>query len=282
MTVIAYDKPVKNLIPGLDATGHVTHTQHRKTHVTLHHNGGRLSHEGVLSVWQTRPASAHFDVDAYGAVAQYVRVNEYAWATGDTEGNQRSISIEMCNSGVGGDWPVGEDTWREAARLAAWLFARVIGVRPTSELVQHKFWSSTDCAGPYIGRIFNQILALCQYHYDVFTGSVVTELPRGEDMYFVGVIETDANGNFVKWANNDRYLCEGGLLTGGFTQVDIDNARADGRNGNIPLFGVSNSVFQDLRIKGEQPRLLLESVNDLLEAVRAQNAKLDQLLQRSA
>jgi hypothetical protein len=88
VTTIAYDLPVKDLIAGLDATGHVTHTAYRKTSVTFHHNGGRLSHEGVLEVWKTREASAHFDVDGNGAVAQYVRVNEYAWATGNTEGNK--------------------------------------------------------------------------------------------------------------------------------------------------------------------------------------------------
>lgn len=169
MTTIAYDRPVKDLIAGLDATEHVTHTQHRKTHVTLHHNGGRLSHEGVLSVWQTRPASAHFDIDAAGAAAQYVRVAEYAWATGSTDGNQRSISIEMCNETVGPDWRVSETTWRSAARLAGWLFARVIGVRPTRDnLVRHKYWSATSCAGPHIDAVYEQILAAAQGYYDMF------------------------------------------------------------------------------------------------------------------
>lgn len=167
MTTIAYDLPVKDLIAGLDRTGHVTHTQHQKTCVTLHHNGGILSHEGVLSVWQTRPASAHFDVDGPGAVAQYVRVNEYAWATGDTEGNQRSISIEMCNQTGPPEWKVGEATWRSAGRLAGWLLARVIGERPTRfNLLLHKDWSATDCPGPYIDKIYGQILAVAQQTYD--------------------------------------------------------------------------------------------------------------------
>lgn len=170
--VIAYDRPVKNLIAGLNATGHVTHSTHRKTHVTLHHNGGILSHEGVLSVWQTRPASAHFDVDAAGAVAQYVEANEYAWACGSTEGNNASISIEMCNSSGSPNWGVSETTWRSAARLAGWLFARVIGARPTSStLVRHKYWSSTACAGPHIDSVYGQMLAIAQQTYDQLTGA---------------------------------------------------------------------------------------------------------------
>lgn len=169
MARIAYDKPVKDLIAGLNATGHVTHNKHRKDMVTLHHNGGRLSHEGVLNVWKTRPASAHFDVDGKGAVAQYVNVNEYAWATGSTNGNQRSISIEMANATLGPNWTVANATWQSAARLAGWLFARVIGTRPTkSNLVVHHHWKATLCAGPFIDAYYGKILAAAQSAYDSF------------------------------------------------------------------------------------------------------------------
>ena len=95
--VINYDQPVKNLIDALTRTGHVSPGSYRKTSVTLHHNAGRLSHEGCLNVWKTRPASAHFDVDRSGAVCQYVKVNGYAWACASRTGNQSSISIEMAS-----------------------------------------------------------------------------------------------------------------------------------------------------------------------------------------
>lgn len=175
-TAIAYDLPLLNLIPQLNETGHVSHTQHRKTHVTLHHNGGRLSHWGVLDVWRVRPASAHFNIDGAGTAAQFVKINEYAWATGSTDGNQRSISIEMCNFSLAPDWVVSETTWRAAARLAGWIFARVIGYRPTRQfLVQHEVWSATACAGPHIDKVYDQILALAQHHYDRFTGAIPVE-----------------------------------------------------------------------------------------------------------
>jgi len=170
--------PVRNLIAGLNATGHVTHTQHRKDMVTIHHNGGRLSHDGVLNVWKTRPASAHFDVDAWGGVAQYVEMNEYAWACGNTDGNQRSISIEMCNSETSGNWPVSETTWRSAARLAGWLFAKVIGVRPTSaNLVPHHHWKATTCAGPYMDGQFGNFIAVAQQAFDFFKAGGSTPSP---------------------------------------------------------------------------------------------------------
>jgi hypothetical protein len=169
--VAAYDKGVKNLIAGLNATGHVTHTQHRKDKVTVHHNGGRLSHEGVLNVWKTREASAHFDVDGFGNVAQYVEMNEYAWACGNTEGNQRSISIEMCNAGTDGNWPVSETTWRSAARLAGWIHAKVFGFRPSGDsIVPHHHWKSTTCAGPYMDAHFGEFIQVAQQAFDFFKG----------------------------------------------------------------------------------------------------------------
>lgn len=178
---IPYDRPVANFIDQLSATGHVTHTSYEKTSVTLHHNAGRLSHQGVLDVWKVRPASAHFDVDAAGAVAQYVKVNEYAWAVGNTVGNQGSISIEMANATLAPNWTVGDATWRNAARLAGWLFAEVIGERPSmSNLFYHHHWSSTVCAGPYMDRIYDEVLAAAQVAYDQFEDAHPTLQPDTE------------------------------------------------------------------------------------------------------
>ncbi|MFB6850185.1 N-acetylmuramoyl-L-alanine amidase [Streptomyces sp. NPDC056373] len=178
---IPYDYPVADFIDELSATGHVTHTSYKKTSVTLHHNAGRLSHQGVLEVWKVRPASAHFDVDAAGAVAQYVKVHEYAWAVGNTTGNQGSISIEMANATLAPNWTVGDTTWKNAARLAGWLFAEVINERPSeSNLFYHHHWSSTVCAGPYMDQIYAQVLAAAQVAYDHFTSAHAALRPDTE------------------------------------------------------------------------------------------------------
>lgn len=173
---IDYDLPIANFIDGLSATGHVTHVKYQKTSVTFHHNGGRLSLQGILDVWKTRPASAHFQSDITGRLGQYVDVNEYAWATGNTLGNQRSISIEMADMTTAPDWRVAEVTWRSAARLAGWLFANVIKAAPTRENVfVHHHWKSTDCAGPYIDSIFDDLLAEVQACYKAFIHQTTPE-----------------------------------------------------------------------------------------------------------
>jgi len=170
LTTVNYDQPVKDLIAQLSATGHVTHESFRKTSVTLHHNDGVAnSHEAVLETWKTRPASAHFDVDVTGAIAQYVKVDEYAWATGNTQGNESSISIEMADSNS--SFVIAPATWLSAARLAAWLFVNVIHARPdASNVFPHQRWTSTDCPGPWVMSNWNTILGEIQRQYDAFIG----------------------------------------------------------------------------------------------------------------
>lgn len=277
MVTVAYDQQVRDLIAGLDATGHVTHTQHRKDMVTVHHNGGRLSHDGVLSVWQTRPASAHFDVDAYGGVAQYVRVNEYAWATGNTAGNQRSISIEMCNSGVGGDWPVSETTWRSAARLAGWLFARVIGTRPnTGNLVQHKFWSSTDCAGPYMGRVWGEFIAEAQRAYDSFAGGGAPSTPPPSGGGGKSINEIAREVIAGNWGNGDdrRRRLEGAGYNYGQVQDEVNRILGAGSSAPAPS-GKSIAQLADEVLMGQwgndpQRRQSLQAAGYDADAVQAE------------
>lgn len=148
----------------------MNHDSYTKKNVTFHHNAARLSLQGILDVWKVREASAHFDVDAYGAVGQYVRVTEYAWATGVTLGNQESISIEMCNLTLDPTWEVAEVTWREAARLCGWLHAKVIGVRPSrTTMKKHKDWKATICSGPHIDTVFDTYMVPdAQAAYDFF------------------------------------------------------------------------------------------------------------------
>lgn len=235
--VAAYDKGVKNLISGLNATGHVTHTKHRKDMVTIHHNGGRLSHEGVLNVWKSRPASAHFDVDAAGNVAQYVEMNEYAWACGNTEGNQRSISIEMCNEATNGAWPVSETTWRSAARLAGWLFAKVIGTRPTtSNLVPHHHWKATTCAGPYMDAHFGDFIKVAQQAYDFFKGGGSAPSPQPQPSGGGKSVSQLADEVVAgKWGNNPQRAID--LRNAGYDPVAVQaevNRRVGGGVQNRP------------------------------------------------
>lgn len=246
MPTIKYDRKVANFIAGLNATGHVTHTRHCKTSVTFHHNGGRLSLKGILEVWKSRPASAHFQVDGVGAVGQYVNVTEYAWATGTTKGNQQSISIEMANSAVGGQWPVAAATWHNAARLAAWLHWKVIGHRPTANSIKyHKDWKSTACPGGYMGLVRGQLLRLTQWWYDELTGkhkkapakpSRPTPKPAARKTNAQIAAEVLAG----KWGNGDERRRR--LTTAGYNYTAVQNIVNSRRGAGAPSAERKKSV----------------------------------------
>lgn len=197
---IAYDKPVLNLIDELYATGHVTLTpNYTKTSVTIHHNAGINTAQQVLDDWKTQPSSAHFDIDADGNVAQFVETDKYAWAVGNTVGNEVSISIEHCNSSLAPNWDVSETTWKAGARLAGWLFANVINAAPTSSnLLPHRYWSATECPGPYIISIWDQYLAEVQAQYASFIGGHVTGTPIPDPIKLVQDGELGKN-TITKW-----------------------------------------------------------------------------------
>jgi hypothetical protein len=243
VSVINYDRPVKNLIAGLDATGHVTHTAYRKTSVTFHHNGGRLSHEGVLEVWKTREASAQFDVDGHGDVAQYVRVNEYAWATGNTQGNKESISIELANATLAPDYVIADVTWQSGARLAGWLFARVIGARPTRDTVHlHHDWKSTLCAGPFMDKIREQLFLAVEAAYNEFAGSGPAPTPPAPSPRPVKSVEEIAQEVIDgKWGTGPDRVAR--LTSAGYDAAAVQaevNRRVGGGSGPAPRKSVSD------------------------------------------
>lgn len=168
--MIQYDVPIRNLIDELNQTGHVTHSSYAKTSVTVHHNGGvQNTHDDVLNTWKTREASAHFDIDVHGAVAQFVEVNEYAWATGDTYGNQSSISIEHADADS--DWTISDATFNASARLIGWLFAHYIQGTPrpsSSNVFPHQHWFATACPGPDMMNKLGALINEAAKWYDAF------------------------------------------------------------------------------------------------------------------
>ena len=65
--------------------------------VVVHYNDGDLSVRGCYDTWQTREASAHYQVQSDGIVGQLVHDADTAWHCGNFDGNCRSIGIEHAN-----------------------------------------------------------------------------------------------------------------------------------------------------------------------------------------
>lgn len=134
--------------------------------VIWHYNAGDLTVEGCYSVWQTRPASAHYQVESSGRIGQLVHDRDTAWAVGNWYWNQRTISIEVANQGDS----VTDSAIESLAHLTAAL-CRVYGLgRPEwgRNVRGHSDISATSCPGPLkAGRTYHdRALARAQEWYD--------------------------------------------------------------------------------------------------------------------
>lgn len=153
-------------------------------YVVIHHNAGMLSIDQIWDVWQTRQASAHYQVTAIGEIGQLVWDRDTAWHAANLTRNQESIGVEHANiGGASADWPISTATLEEGAHLVAALckFYRLgrpqwgKNVRPHSETGQ------TSCPyhlGP-TGKYGASYIARAQYWYDQMT---TTPTVKDDDM----------------------------------------------------------------------------------------------------
>lgn len=114
--------------------------------IIIHHNAGNLSIRGCYDVWQTRKASAHYQVDANGRIGQLVWDGDTAWHAGNYEANLTSIGIEHADINTN-PWTVSDATIENGAHLVAAL-CKYYGLgRPSwgKNVFPHSQFNSTAC-----------------------------------------------------------------------------------------------------------------------------------------
>lgn len=139
--------------------------------ITIHHNAGVLSIDQIWQVWQTRQASAHYQVTSSGEIGQLVNDSDTAWHAGNQWANRRSIGIEVSNSaGQKAGWPITDTAIRTAGRWAAALcFYYKLGRPQAGRSIRfHREFSSTTC--PYHlapgGKYHSALMTEAQRFYD--------------------------------------------------------------------------------------------------------------------
>ncbi|MEF3324088.1 peptidoglycan recognition family protein [Gulosibacter sp. GYB002] len=85
--------------------------------VIIHHNAGNLTIKSIWDVWQTRQASAHYQVDSGGRIGQLVWDRDTAWHAGNWEANTTSIGIEHADISSK-PWRISEACLDNGARSA--------------------------------------------------------------------------------------------------------------------------------------------------------------------
>lgn len=128
----------------------------RITDITIHHMAGNLTVEQCGQVFQTRPASSNYGIDSSGRVGMYVQEQYASWANGNFASNQRSITIELANDEIGGNWHVSDKAINKCIDLCVDICKRngisklVFNGSTSGNLTAHKMFMATACPGPYL------------------------------------------------------------------------------------------------------------------------------------
>lgn len=140
--------------------------------VIVHYNAGNLTVEGCYSVWQTREASAHYQVEADGRIGQLVWNSDTAWHAGNWNANISSIGIEHANNS---DGTITEKCLDNGAHLVAAICKSYGLGRPQwlKNVFPHKYFSPTSCPGQIYGSQKNAYIERAQYWYDTMNGEKV-------------------------------------------------------------------------------------------------------------
>jgi len=156
---------------------------HHIEYIVLHHNAGNLSIAGCYNVWQTRQASAHYQVDANGRIGQLVHDYDTAWHAGNKAANLRSIGIEHADISSN-PWKISDSTLDNGAHLVAALCKAYKLGKPTwgVNVFPHSHFSATACPASLAGSQNGAYMARAQAWYDQMNGGttpapVVTSMP---------------------------------------------------------------------------------------------------------
>ena len=138
--------------------------------IVLHYNAGNLSIDGIYNVWQTRQASAHYQVTEDGTVGQLVWDADTAWHAGNYNVNTRSIGIEHANDGNGNLFPATIDN---GAHLVAALCHYYGLGRPQygENVFYHSDFYATACPGGLKNNQADEYFSRAGQWYDEMAGN---------------------------------------------------------------------------------------------------------------
>lgn len=140
--------------------------------ILVHHNSGRLTTRGCWDTWQTRKASAHYQVEESGKIGQLVWDRDTAWHASNWHANQTSIGIEHANNNVKA-MTISQATLENGAHLVAALCKAYKLGRPQwlKNVFPHQHFANTDCPGQIAHNQRAAYMARAGYWYDQMTGN---------------------------------------------------------------------------------------------------------------
>lgn len=158
--------------------------------IVLHHNAGTLTTEGCYWAWQTRKASAHYQVEADGTIGQLVADRDTAWHAGPA--NSYTIGIEHANNRLAPAWTISDATLENGAHLVAALcLAYGLGV-PTwgVNVYPHQHFMSTGCPGAIAGSQRDRYMGRARAWYEAMKNSKPIENVSRKDTEMLLLVDS--------------------------------------------------------------------------------------------
>lgn len=126
--------------------------------ITIHHMAGILTVQecGESFAKPERNASSNYGIDSDGKVGLYVDEADRAWTSGNAENDNRTITIEVSNNEIGGEWSVSDTAYNKLIDLCVDICRRnnIKELNYTGDLsgnlLIHKMFQATSCPGPFL------------------------------------------------------------------------------------------------------------------------------------
>lgn len=167
---------------------------YKPTAIVVHHMAGNLTLKQTQNVFNSRNSSAHYAIDVNGNIAQYVDEKDRSWCTSGSNPDNWTITIELANDQVGGEWHISDATMTACEDLCVDICKRY-GIKTlyyngkTGTLLRHCDYHATACPGPYFKN-----------HTTQFCEDVNAKLRGGNATYYRVQL-----GAFKNKANADAY-----------------------------------------------------------------------------
>ena len=135
------------------------------TKITVHHMAGVCSIEdfGNIVAPTSRQMSANYAIGNDGRIGLFCPEADRSWCSSSPLNDHRAITIEVSNSSVGGDWPIGTKAYNSLIKLCVDICKRN-GIKklyfdgtPNGSLTFHYMFAATACPGPWMKAHANDL-----------------------------------------------------------------------------------------------------------------------------
>lgn len=135
------------------------------TKITVHHMAGVCSVEdfGNIVAPTSRQMSANYAIGNDGRIGLFCPEADRSWCSSSPWNDNRAITIEVSNSAVGGDWPIGDRAYNSLVKLCVDICKRngikklyFDGTQNGSLTFHYMFWA-TACPGPWMKAHANDL-----------------------------------------------------------------------------------------------------------------------------